>query len=63
MIEFRLCFMHKIAYNSLNIDQIYPKVDSNFCLYTPNTYSEFQLDWRMYTRVIKIFLQSLQNDE
>ena len=26
LTEVRLCFMHKIACNSLNVDQIYPKI-------------------------------------
>ena len=30
--EVRLCFMHKIAYNSLNVEQIHPKIDASICL-------------------------------
>ena len=57
--EVRLCFMHKIAYNSFSVDQIYLKIDSGKCLYAPNTHSEFQPDWSMHTW----FLQSVQSDK
>ena len=30
--EVCLCFMHKIAYNSSNVEQIYPKIDAGICL-------------------------------
>jgi len=29
--DVRLCFMHKIAYISLNVEQIYPKINTGIC--------------------------------
>ena len=55
MTEVQLRFMHKIAYNFLVVDQIYPKFDTGICLCTPNTCAEFQPDWSLHMQVIAIF--------
>ena len=54
--EVRLCFMCKIAYNSLNVDQINPKSDTGIRLYTLNMCTKFQPDW-------STILQSMQKEE
>ena len=52
--------MCKIAYNSLNVEQIHPKIDDGICLYTPNTCAKFQLVWSMHMQFLQ---QSVQKEE
>ena len=44
LTEVGLCIIRKIAYNSWNVEQIYPKIDTGICLYTPNMCTKFQQD-------------------
>ena len=50
LTEVRLQFMHKIAYNSFNVDQIYPQIDAGICLRPPIHVPNFnKIKARSYT--------------
>ena len=55
LTEVPLCLMREITCNCLNIDQIYPKFDTDIRLLTPNTRTKFQPDWNTNAWVIEIY--------